>query len=241
MDARHFFVGIAAAALTACGVVKLPGSGIDGSGKIVVDARTVPAFDRVSVEDEFDVEVAVGPAAAVEVTGDDNLLPHVRTEVRGGTLHVETDRDLDPTDRIRVRVATSSLRGLASSGSSNVHATGVRATVFEARVSGSSDVAADGDFGDLSASISGSGKIRLRGTGDSIDALISGSGALDLAGLEVRAARVRVSGSGDAILHARESLAASVSGSGSVRYHGDPRVKSTVSGSGSVHPARSNH
>jgi hypothetical protein len=210
---------------------------LDGSGRVVSESRTAGDFDRVAVEDDFDVTITVGPAASVQVTGDDNLLPFVKTEVRGRTLHVERTRRLDPTGDIRVTVATPALSGLSSSGSSDVRASDVRATTFAASVSGSGHVVADGDFGDLDASVSGSGSTRLRGTAGAIDASVSGSGDLDLAEVVGRSARVRVSGSGNVVVHVVETLNAAVSGSGDVRYAGNPRVESSVSGSGAVRPA----
>jgi hypothetical protein len=214
--------------------------GLDGSGTVVSQTRVATGFDEISVEDEFDVVVTIGPEHSVQVTGDDNLLPHVRTELRGRTLHVETRRELDPTDEIRVTITAPSLVSLASSGSSDVRASGIRSSAFEASVSGSSDMVAQGDFGDLDTSVSGSGSIRLEGTADRIEAGVSGSGDLDLAQVVARSASVHVSGSGSAAVHVVEALDASVSGSGDVRYMGQPRVQSSVSGSGSVRQARSN-
>jgi hypothetical protein len=208
--------------------------GLNGSGRVVSEPRSATGFDIVAVEDEFDVTVTVGPAYAIEVTGDDNLLPFVKTQVRDRTLHIGTARDLDPTEGIRVHVTTPSLRGLSSSGSSNVRASGIRATSFDTSVSGSSDLVAAGDFGDLDSSVSGSGSIRLQGTADDIEASVSGSGELDLAQVVGRSAQVKVSGSGDVVVQVSEALDASVSGSGDVRYVGRPQVESSVSGSGSV-------
>ena len=212
---------------------------LDGSGRIVSESRAAADFDHVAVEDAFDVTITVGPAASVQVTGDDNLLPFVNTEVRGRTLHVERTRRLDPTGDIRVTIATPALSGISSSGSSDVRASGIRATAFASSVSGSGHVVAEGGFGDLDASVSGSGATRLRGTAGAIDASVSGSGDLDLAEVVGRSARVRVSGSGNVVVHVVETLNASVSGSGDVRYAGSPRVESSVSGSGAVRPVGS--
>ena len=233
-----FRAAVAAAtvsAASACMVI-VDGAGLDGSGRISSESRDVSGFDRIAVEDEFDVEVTVGPAASLSLTADDNLLPHVRTVVRNGTLHLETERELDPTDEIRIRVTVPALRGLSASGSSAIRASGVRSATFDTSVSGSADLRADGDFGALEASISGSGSIRLQGTAQSVEASVSGSGDLDLAQVPSRTATVRVSGSGDAAVHATETLDATVSGSGDVRYVGSPRVETQISGSGSVRP-----
>ncbi len=224
--------------LTLAGCVSFQ-PGLDGSGRVVTEPRHVTGFDQIDIEDSFDVEITVGPAYDVRIAGDDNLLPYVRTEVRGRTLHVEETREFDPTDDIRITISTPELTGLSSSGSSDVRATGVRASGFDASVSGSGRLVADGDFGDLSASVSGSEALLMRGTADDIDAGISGSGDLDLGQVAARSAAVRVSGSGDAVVRVGETLQANVSGSGGVRYHGSPRVESSVSGSGSVRPASS--
>ena len=45
---------------------------------------------------------------------------------------------------------------------------------------------------------------------------------------------LRIAGSGDVMLWARESLTVSVVGSGDVRFYGDPELKRSVIGSGSV-------
>lgn len=221
---------------SACISIDPDGPSIDGSGNVVSQSRSATGFDRISVEDDFDVVVTVGPEHSVQVTGDDNLLPHVRTELRGRTLHVETEGDLDPTGEIRVAISTPTLVSLGSTGSSDVQAGGIRSSSFDASVTGSSDMIAQGDFGDLEVSVSGSGSIRLEGTADEIDAGVSGSGDLDLGQVVARRAAVHVSGSGSAAFHVSEALDADVSGSGDVRYAGNPRVESSVSGSGSVRP-----
>jgi hypothetical protein len=226
-------IGFLMPAVTACFGMDFE-AGLEGSGRVVSQTRNVSGFDRVAVEDHFDVEVTVGTAPSLTLSGDDNLLPHVRTEVRGTTLHIENERELDPTQSISVRITVPTLRGLGSSGSSDVRATGIRSEVFDAAVSGSSEMVADGDFGDLDASISGSGQIRLQGTADEIQGEVTGSAELDLARVVARRAVIRVSGSGDVVVNVTEDLQASVSGSGDVRYLGSPRVDARTSGSGSV-------
>ncbi|HUP01370.1 MAG TPA: head GIN domain-containing protein [Gemmatimonadota bacterium] len=207
-----------------------------GSGQIVSESRAVGDFDRIEIGGRFDVSVTVGGRPAVSLKGDDNLLPLVRTEVRNGALHIDSDRDLRPHDDIEIVISTAALEGISSGGSSDVRVTGVRSAGFRASVSGSSELTADGAFGDLSASVSGSGEIAMTGTADEIDARVSGSGELDLYEVRARAADVHVSGSGDVHVFVTERLNASVSGSGDVRYGGDPQVSRSVSGSGSVRP-----
>jgi hypothetical protein len=221
--------------LTACGIsIDWDGPSVAGSGVVTTDTRTVPAFERVDVGGEYDVVVRVGATRSVVIEGEDNLLPLIRTEVREGTLHIDSEKDLRPRDVIRIEIGTEALHGIHSGGSSDVAVRDVRSTSFDASVSGSSELSANGEFGDLSASISGSGEIRMEGSADAIEGDVSGSGELDLLEVRARSARVNVSGSGGATLNVSERLDARVSGSGDVRYAGRPSVNADVSGSGSV-------
>lgn len=210
------------------------GPAVAGSGDVTSQNRSVPAFDRIDIGGEYEVLVRVGAGRSVVLEGDDNLLPLIRTEVRNGTLHIESDSDLRPRDEIRIDIGVETLNAIHSGGSSDVAVRDVRSSAFDLGVSGSSEVVANGQFGDLSASISGSGEIHLNGTAGAIDGDVSGSGELDLLQVSARSARIKVSGSGDATVQVSDRLDANVSGSGDVRYRGQPSVDADVSGSGSV-------
>ena len=220
-----------------CGIsVDWDGPAVAGSGVSTSETRSVAAFDEIDLSGDFDVVVEVGRTRSVVITGEDNLVPLVRTQVRNGTLHIDRERDFRPHQDIRVAISVERLRGLHSGGSSDVVVRNVRSTAFDVSVSGSSELSASGEFGDLDASISGSGEIHLDGTADHVDASISGSGRLDLLEVAVQTARIGVSGSGVATIQVSERLEANVSGSGAVRYAGRPAVRGDVSGSGSVEP-----
>ncbi|HEY7472490.1 MAG TPA: head GIN domain-containing protein [Gemmatimonadota bacterium] len=229
------FAFFAAIPALGCGIsVDWDGPAVAGSGVVTSQNRSVPAFDRIDIGGEYEVVVRVGATRSVVLEGDDNLLPLVRTEVRNGTLHIESEQDLRPRDAIRIEIAVETLNAVHSGGSSNVAVRDVRSSAFDVGVSGSSELTANGEFGDLSASISGSGEIHMNGTAGAIDGDVSGSGELDLLEVRARSARIDVSGSGDVAVQVSDRLDASVSGSGDVRYRGQPRVDADVSGSGSV-------
>jgi len=223
--------------LSGCGIsVDWDGPAIAGSGVTTTDRRSMPAFDRIDLSGEFDVVVDVGRPRSVAITGDDNLVPLVRAEVRNGTLHIDREKDFRSRRDIRIEIGVESLNGLHSGGSSDVTVRNVRSPAFDLGVSGSSDLFASGEFGDLDASISGSGEIHLDGSADEIEGSVSGSGELDMLQVSARTARIDVSGSGEASVNVSERLEANVSGSGDVRYAGRPAVQGDVSGSGSVEP-----
>lgn len=233
----RFFASALMAAMPAlgCGIsVDWDGPAVVGSGVRTSISRTVATFDRVDIGGEYDVVIRVGAAPSVVLEGDDNLLPLIRTEVRGGTLHIDAEENLRSREPIRIAIGVAALNAVHSGGSSDIAVRDVRSEAFEASVSGSSDLTANGDFGALSASISGSGEIHMTGTADAIDGHVTGSGEMDLLEVRARSARVEVSGSGGATVQVSERLDAKVSGSGDVRYRGQPVVQADVSGSGDV-------
>ncbi|HET9581367.1 MAG TPA: head GIN domain-containing protein [Gemmatimonadota bacterium] len=217
----------------ACDIVVLE-RGVRGTGHRIAQTRDVPEFDRVSVSGDFEVRIVAGAAPGVRLEGDDNLLPLLETEVDGGTLRILPQRSLRPVERVLIEIETPRLAGVEASGSSNVRVTGIRSTAFDASVSGSGSVHAEGSFGHLTTSVSGSGNVLGRGEAETITVRVSGSGDVDLLAVRARSAEVDGSGSGDVAVHVTERLDVSLSGSGDVRYAGSPAVRSSTSGSASV-------
>ena len=204
--------GACALTLSACHFTH----GIRGSGVRATEARHVEAFHAVRISGSAEVDIEVGAATNLTITGDDNLLPYVRTRVQDGELRVSMKSgSYDWREGLVVNIGTPDLNGVTISGSGDI-------TVHEAA----------GEY--LSLEINGSGDVRATGSVDKLEAFVSGSGDFKLAGLQVRDASVAIRGSGDAHLSALESLEIDISGSGDVRYHGDPVVRSSIRGSGDV-------
>ncbi|HET6341791.1 MAG TPA: head GIN domain-containing protein, partial [Gemmatimonadota bacterium] len=175
-----------------------------------------------------------GAPAGVRLEGDDNLLPLVETRVVGGALRVRSERPLRSARRILIEIGTPGLAGVGISGSSDVRVAGVRSPAFDADVSGSGSLHAEGSFGRLSTSVSGSGSVAGKGTAETIDVDVTGSGDVNLLAVRARSGRVNGSGSGDVVVHIAERLNVSMSGSGDVRYAGNPSVDASMTGSARV-------
>lgn len=195
--------------------------GIKGSGVEKTEARTVPDFKRIEVACSADLSVRIGSATTVTVSGDDNIVPRLETQVVDGVLVIKMQEGGYRHRRtLSVTATVPALEGIRVSGSSDVDVSGVSGRAFDLGISGSGDITASGEIDALSASVSGSGDLRLFG-------------------LKARQATVQIAGSGDVFVHAVESLSAAVSGSGDVRYRGEPTVTKSVAGSGSVSRADS--
>ena len=191
---------------------------VSGSGNITTELRTVPSFSNVSLSGSGQVILEQTGTESLTVTTDDNLLPYIRTEVKGNTLELgfkDLMTNLRPTHDIVFKLTVKTLEGLDISGSGRVDAKGLNP-------------------GPLTIGISGSGEVSAEGTVDDLGLTISGSGNYRGEHMRSKRATIGISGSGGALVAASEQLKADVSGSGSIEYVGDPQVSQHTSGSGSV-------
>lgn len=209
---------LAVSVLVAVASCTLADADVRGSGQPGREARKVASFSEISLAGSMALEVTVGPATSVVVTGDANVVPLVRTAVRGDRLLIDTRESYSSQQPLVVRVTTPRLTALASSGSGD---STVRGTAGA----------------NLDLLVSGSGEIDAAGRTERLVARVTGSGAIEAAGLTAAQARASVSGSGDIELTVTEALDASVSGSGRIRYRGNPaKIARRVSGSGDIDP-----
>lgn len=208
---------IGAGALALAGALLAVGcdrSGVRGSGEPGSEVRTVGPFTAIEIAGALNAEISTGGEARVEVTGDDNLVPLVTTEVAGGRLRVATQGSMRPELELAIRVVVPEVREVALAGSGRVRLEKI-------------------DSEELALALSGSGSIAASGAARRLALEISGAGSADVGELRAEAVEVTISGSGAATVHASRSLEVSISGSGMVTYGGDPaEVRESISGSG---------
>jgi hypothetical protein len=193
------------------------GPSVSGSGRVISQTRDVSGFSNVSLEGIGRVVIEQGGTESLTVSGDDNLLHYIETDVRGSTLVLgeKSGVRLSPSQDIVFKVTMRKLNALDISGSGVAQASGLQSAKIKIDISGSGEVSAEGVADDLDINISGSGRFR------------GGS-------LKSKRTRVDISGSGSAVVASSETLNAIVSGSGSIEYIGDPQLHQDISGSGSI-------
>ena len=180
--------------------------------------ETSGSFGQVVVSGNTHVFVTQGDTPALVVEVDDNLMEYVRTEVDDFALRLGfagTVGGYAPTRPLTFHLTARRLRGLELDGAGAIEATNINAPR-------------------LVVEISGSGRVRLTGKVEEQYVTLRGSGTYDAAGTESETARVRVNGSGAALVWASDTLAARLNGSGRISYYGQPQVSRDITGSGQV-------
>ncbi len=190
--------------------------GIRGSGEIFEEKRNIDEYSQIEISGAFAVKVFVGEEAALQISGDKNLLQYVVTQVKGDRLIISTKRNINPKNELRIITSTQNLEALFLSGANKVKVEGIDAEKFIAEISGACNVELDGIVEQLKINLSGASKINSE----------------DLIAEDVK---IDCSGASNALIHASNTLLANVSGVGKIDFKGDPqKVKSSVSGIGSI-------
>ena len=179
-------------------------SEIGGSGNIVTEKRDLDGFTGIDVGGIFEVEVVSQKDFSVEIDADDNLLPLIKTEVRGGVLRISTEEDVKSKNPIRVRISAPDIDRIEASGVSKV-------------------AVADLKNEELKLDISGVSKVKLAGQTGNLSVDISGASHVDAKNLKAGIATVDASGASHVNVNVSEELVADASGASKIIYTGSPK------------------
>lgn len=212
---------------------------VRGDGPSVTNTRTVSNFNGVTLSMDADVEIYYDSVCRLEITGQQNILNLITTDVAGGVLEVDLKRHtiLGKHDQVTVKLYTPSLNSMNISGSGNVTSNGVNCESMNARISGSGDLNFNGSVANsLDAHVSGSGSINFNSNNTCLNAKydVSGSGSINAEWLKADYVEAKISGSGNLKLYAEKQLDVKISGSGDVSYRGGAAVSASISGSGKL-------
>ena len=177
----------------------------EGSGRIVTEERRFAGATRIELRSAEPLRVLRGDTPRLTITGDDNLLALIRTEVEGETLIVEARDSYRAAQPLRVEVTLPALAALSVPGGADAEVAAIDPERFVLAADGSSRIRARGETRELVAEINGSGETRL-------DELRAG------------VVRIRLNGEGDVHLRAERELLAELNGGGDIVYRGRPET-----------------
>jgi hypothetical protein len=230
---------LAAAALAAgaCGPFGHVGA-IQGSGHARSESRSVSNLDRVAVAGLGTLVVTQGSAEALRIRADDNLLPHLRSDVVNGELRLGARPGLGQLvarTPVEYHLTVRRLGALHLEGDTIARTSHLETDRLDLHVEGSGVLDVSGLTADaVTVHLEGSGTTSAAGTAATQDVHLQGSGHYRAAGLASHRATVHVEGSAAGEVAVSDRLDAQVEGSGTVTYRGSPSVTQQVEGSGSV-------
>ncbi len=228
------FLGFALLALvfTACE------PGIEGNGNVKEETRESAPFDKIDVSGSFDIFLTPGNYTSVQVVTDENLLEHIETYVKGGTLYVEAKEKLGHYQKLELVLTMKTFNGADLSGACELKSKGMlNGEDVELDFNGAVEADLDLTCNKLDVDMSGASELTIRGEAKKAKFEISGAGDIVADEFKTESCRVEISGAGEAKVFATETLDVDVSGAAEVRYRGNPgEVKQDVSGAATVKP-----
>jgi hypothetical protein len=199
---------------------------IDGNGNIQSEKRLVAEFTGVENTTSFDVDVTADSVFLVEVTADENILPLIKTSVRGNDLIIDTDYDqcINHWNSVSINIHMPSLEYIESNGSGNMDVYDFDCGDLEVQNSGSGDVDLTSIYvvRKIKISVSGSGDVSISGKAREGDYHLSGSGDISAEDMLLDNCYAVNSGSGDIKCFAYLLLNAQLNGSGDILYYTVP-------------------
>jgi len=191
-------------------------SGVKGSGNIQTEQREVSEFSSVKVGGAIVVEITAQKDYSLEVEGDDNILPLIKTEFDGDTLKISSEKGYSTSNPIKVKISAPNIDDLDLSGASKV-----------------SIVNLDNDS--LNVDTSGASKISCEGKTKNLTIDMSGASHFDSEKLSAESVSVDASGASKATVSVKDSLKADLSGASKVVYYGNPtNFENKTSGASSI-------
>jgi len=207
------------------------------SGVIVTETRDVRGFTGLDIRTVGQVVLTQGNEESLTISGSDNLVPLVVTQVDDGVLIIGMQEgtviaSVD-SDVLTFDIVLPDLSQLTVSGMASVQMEDLTTSDLQVTMSG----AGEAKIGDLRAStvditVSGLGGVEIAGQVTRQSITISGAGEVRNADLECERAEVNVPGLGSATIWVTGELAGKINGAGSVRYYGAPTTDTESTGVG---------
>ena len=157
--------------LASCNANLNLGDGIDGSGNVVIEKRTIDApFTKIDASAGVEVIVEQGATTEVEVEVDDNLMEHIVTRVENGTLIVKIDGNINTMESAIVRVSTKTIEGLESSSGATIRSKNtLKGTNLALKSSSGSTINTDLEYEKVSSESTSGSEIKLSGKALTLD------------------------------------------------------------------------
>ncbi len=216
------------------------GKKVKGNGNMTTETRTTGDYDGIKCAGSMDYILVAGTEGKIKLEGEENLLKHIVTEIKGGNLIVKVEKGINLSTSwnktIKITIPFKDISSVSLAGSGDLwNEDKINASDFDLSLAGSGDVVINVDATTVEGSLAGSGDLTIKGNTNTLTLKLAGSGDIHGFGLQANHTTVSVAGSGDIQVVSNESLKARVSGSGDIEYKGNPTKEDTkVSGSGSI-------
>lgn len=191
---------------------------VEGSGRLKNEVRNLGSYNAIEVFGSYEIEVSSQQVPSFEISGDDNILPLIVTEIRNNILCIYVSRNVNISPRIKLTIRTSSdrIEQISTEGVNNLK-------VFQ--------------IGDRTFNLKqlGTGKTELFGQTDNLAIDINGTVNVNARDLYSQQTTVKLLGTSTVDVRVSNELNVNIIGMGTINYYGNPsRISKQILGMGSL-------
>jgi len=192
---------------------------IVGSGRLISEARSLPAFSGIQVTGTAKVVIKQDTVQSLRIEADDNIMDRISTSVSNGLLVIGLQQGSYNNITINVYASMKTIDRLECVGTADFVTSGSIQT------------------DQITCRVTGTGTMTLSGTATNQTIELTGTGDIHNFGLLSNHCAATITGTGNLEVNVTQQLDAVVSGSGSIIYAGNPGVVNRmIAGIGSVRP-----
>src|SRR5262245_29868062 len=184
---------------------------VKGSGIIETEKRSLAPFDSVEVSCHGSIQVNTQGQEGLEISGDDNIIPLITTEVNNGILYIRSSKEYNSRGKIVITVSAPDLKKFVFSGAGEANLSNVKNDRVEIALTGAGSLTASGETKEAGITL-------------------SGAGSVDSKNLHAVNAKVNSTGIGSVELYVTGQLDAKTSGIGEINYYGSPKIVNRQAG-----------
>ena len=213
-----------------------PSDAIRGSGVLTTVHHSLPPFDELVLSAVGDVSITFGSPQSVEVTVDDNIMPHLVLNHSGTWLDIGIDQDINAVDYdLTVDVVMTDVESLTLAGIGNIVGQNqLQAESVALTLAGIGNIVMDTECNLLNTLLAGTGNLELSGSTAKHTTVLAGSGTVAAFELSADTSLVTIAGEGNIEVTTIDRLGVLITGTGNVSYRGNPSITCSITGTGQV-------
>lgn len=231
---KVILIAIIALFVTSCKYDIDLGNGINGSGNIIKEKRTLTeTFTKIEVNRGIEVIVEQANETEIEVEADDNIIKHITTKVENNVLVITTDESINSSDSQTVRVKMPTITSIESTSGSNIKSKNtLRGTQLKVDSNSGSEIELQLEYDAVTAESTSGSEISLTGKALKLDTSSSSGSEINADNLISNTIVCDASSGSSTSVHPLLSLKAKASSGSSINYKGNPKTVNEEESSG---------
>ncbi len=213
---------------------------VRGSGDLVSEVRTVSEFNSIRLDGAGQLLITQVDSESLEITAEDNMINDLTSEVQNGTLVLGFQdsplrKTLFPTRIITYTLMVRDLDSITVNGAGDLQIDTLQTDSLALTLNGAGQFKINTlEAQSLEVLLKGAGNIEVGGEVTSQDIKIEGAANYQGDNLRTSSTVIEISGLGNGVVWATNTLNVSISGAGNLDYYGSPTVTQNIGGAGNV-------